>query len=62
MSSDTDKIVDFRLYRERHKRVPRRSFAHSSAAPTPPLFFPVPFPFLVPVPILWFPYWVRQTP
>jgi hypothetical protein len=58
MSSDNDKIVDFRLYRERHKRVPRQSFTHSRAAPGHPLFVPVPFPFLVPVPIVWFPYWI----
>jgi hypothetical protein len=58
MSSDNDKIVDFRLSRERHKRVPRQSFTHSRAAPGHLLFVPVPFPFLVPVPIVWFPYWI----
>jgi hypothetical protein len=59
MCSDTDKIVDFRLYRERHKRAHRQSFAHSRAAPTPPLFVPAPLPFLVPVPMAWFLYWMQ---
>ena len=57
MNKDTDKVVDFYLYRERQTRARGQPFAHPRAAPAHPPFLLVPFPILVPVPIIWFPYW-----
>jgi len=54
MNKDTDKVVDFCRYRERQTGA--QSFAHPRAAPAHPVIL-VPFPVLVPVPIIWFPYW-----
>jgi hypothetical protein len=55
MNKDADKVVDFCRYREWQTRA--QPFAHPRAAPAHPLFLLVPFPVLVPVPIIWFPYW-----
>jgi hypothetical protein len=60
MNKDTAKVVDFRLYRARQARARGQPFAHLRAAPAHPLFLLVPFPVLVPVPIIWFPYWTMM--
>ena len=57
MNRDTDKVVDLCRYRERQTRAREQPFAHPRAAPAHPLFLLVSFPVLVPVPIIWLPYW-----
>jgi hypothetical protein len=60
MDKDADKVVDLIRYRERQMRARGQPFEHPRAAPAYPLFILVPFPVLVPVPIIWFPYWTMM--
>ena len=60
MNKDSDKVVDFCLYRERQTRARGKTFAHPRAALAHPSFLLVPIPVLVPVPIIWFPYWTKM--
>jgi hypothetical protein len=60
MKSDAENnVVDLRRYREQPAQAPLRSSMQSKTAPERLVFVALPIPFLVPIPVMWFPWWTR---